>query len=228
MLSRLAVSTILLVGLALVSGCSTGVPRTADPSSGDYYTEVEYQKLSKDQRAAYCAALDAEYQKQLGCVDKATSDLEKEGLAIRDLESELAMLNPKLDSLRSEVNGIEREIAYFEGLPKMYVVQRGDFLRKISGLETIYAGEPRWKRIYRANRSLIKNPNLIYPDQELTIPREWPHSHTVVDGESLWQIANYWEIYGDGKMWARIYEANKDVVKSPDLIRPGLVLAIPR
>jgi nucleoid-associated protein YgaU len=228
MLSRLAVIMILPVGLALVSGCSTGVPRTADPSRGDYYTEEEYQKLSKDQRATYCAALDAEYQKQQECVDKAKSDLEKEGLAARDLESELAMQSPKLEALQSEVRGLESEVAYFEGLPNVYVVQRGDFLYKISGFETIYADPLKWKRIYRANKEDIKNPNLIYPDQELAIPREWPHSYTVREGESLWKIAGYWEIYGDGRMWPKLYEANKDAIKSPDLIRPGLTIDIPR
>ena len=89
----------------------------------------------------------------------------------------------------------------------------------------------KWKRIWRANKDLIEgfhDPNLIYPDWELAIPRDWPYAHTVKEGESLWQIARYWETYGDGRMWQRIYEANQDLIKDPNLIRPGWVLTVPR
>ena len=74
----------------------------------------------------------------------------------------------------------------------------------------------------------VADPNLIYPDWDLKIPRDWPYSYTVKDGENLWQIARYWEVYGEGPMWTRIYEANQDKIKDPNLIRPGWVLTIPR
>ena len=63
---------------------------------------------------------------------------------------------------------------------------------------------------------------------ELVIPRDWPRSHTVVDGENLWMIAKRWEIYGDGRIWTRIFEANGDVLSDPNMIRPGQTLTIPR
>lgn len=231
MLTRLAVSLVLLVALALATGCAPGVQRMADPSAGDFYTEEEYQKLSKDQREAYCAALLAEHRAMEDCVAQAAANLDKEERAIGDLQGELEALNPRLMAMKSEVEGLEREIAYFEGLPRVYMVEKGDFLYKISGMETIYADPIKWKRIWRANKGVIDgfdDPNLIYPDWELKIPREWPHSHTVREGESLWQIARYWEVYGDGRMWTQIYEANKGQIKDPNLIQPGWVLTIPR
>ncbi|MGQ0538697.1 MAG: LysM peptidoglycan-binding domain-containing protein [Gemmatimonadaceae bacterium] len=51
-------------------------------------------------------------------------------------------------------------------------------------------------------------------------------SYTVAQGDTLWKIAK--ERYGDGAKWKRIYEANKDVIKNPDLIHPGQVFKIPR
>ncbi len=228
MLRRITVVLVLLVALALVTGCGSGVQRTADPREGDFYTEEEYQKLSKDQREAYCAELLGEYEDMQDSAAQARDNIAAEGRAIGDLETEMARLQPELMGLRGEVEALEGEIAWYEGLPRVYVVQKGDFLYKIAEMDEIYADPLKWKRIYRANRALIQDPNLIYPDWELTIPRDWPHSYTVGRGESLWRIAGYWEIYGNSKMWSVIYEANKDQIKNPDMIQPGMVLMIPR
>lgn len=51
---------------------------------------------------------------------------------------------------------------------KTYTVVAGDSLSKIAKRE--YGDANEWKRIYEANRHIIKNPDLIYPGQELTIP----------------------------------------------------------
>jgi len=231
MLYRSSLALVLLVALALVTGCGPKVERVADPRGGDFYTEEEFQRLSKDQREAYCAKLLDAYQDGEGCVDAGRSNLTKEAKAVADLEGELTGMNPRLMSLRSEVESLENEIAYFEGLPRVYTVAKGDFLYKISGFEEIYADPLKWKRIWRANKDVIAgfaDPNLIYPDWELAIPREWPHSYTVQGGESLWRIASYWEVYDDGRMWGRIYEANKDAIGNPDVIQPGQILTIPR
>jgi nucleoid-associated protein YgaU len=50
-------------------------------------------------------------------------------------------------------------------------------------------------------------------------------TYTVAAGDSLSKIAK--QLYGDAKAWQRIYEANKDQIKNPDLIHPGQVLKIP-
>ena len=50
-------------------------------------------------------------------------------------------------------------------------------------------------------------------------------TYTVVKGDSLSKIAK--EYYGDAKEWRKIYEANTERIKNPDLIQPGWVLTIP-
>jgi nucleoid-associated protein YgaU len=50
-------------------------------------------------------------------------------------------------------------------------------------------------------------------------------TYVVVKGDSLSKIAK--REYGDVKEWRRIYEANRDVVKDPDLIYPGQTLRLP-
>ena len=50
-------------------------------------------------------------------------------------------------------------------------------------------------------------------------------THTVAKGDSLSKIAK--QFYGDAKQWKKIFEANKDTIKNPDLIFPGQVIKIP-
>jgi nucleoid-associated protein YgaU len=50
-------------------------------------------------------------------------------------------------------------------------------------------------------------------------------TYTVVAGDSLSKIAK--RFYGDANQWKRIFEANRDVIKNPDLIRPGQTFKIP-
>lgn len=56
-------------------------------------------------------------------------------------------------------------------------------------------------------------------------PIETEKKYTVVAGDSLSKIAK--REYGDAGEWRRIYEANRDIVKDPDLIHPGQQLRIP-
>jgi len=50
-------------------------------------------------------------------------------------------------------------------------------------------------------------------------------TYTVKAGDNLSKIAK--EVYGDASQWRRIHEANKDIVKNPDLIHPGQTLKLP-
>ena len=51
---------------------------------------------------------------------------------------------------------------------KLYEVVSGDSLSKIAKRE--YGDANEWKRIYEANRDLLKDPDKIYPGQKLKIP----------------------------------------------------------
>jgi len=49
--------------------------------------------------------------------------------------------------------------------------------------------------------------------------------HEVKKGESLWKIAE--QYYGDGSLHTKIFEANRDILKDPNLIKVGQKLRIP-
>jgi len=50
-------------------------------------------------------------------------------------------------------------------------------------------------------------------------------TYTVVAGDNLSKIAK--NFYGDANKWKKIFEANRDIIKNPDLIKPGQTLKIP-
>jgi nucleoid-associated protein YgaU len=213
---------------ALLAGCGGGVDRQANVAAGDYFTAEEFEKLSKEQRDAYCDDLASMKQRFEEQAAQAESEAQTAQGAIPGLEQQLGKIDAQLSSVEGEVRELERQVQEWKTRPRQYTVERGDSLWKISGKERIYGDPVRWPRIYRANRDQIVDPNLIYPGWVLNIPRGMPREHTVAQGEFLSLIASYWEIYGSAQRWPDIYEANKDQISDPDLIFPDQVLRIPR
>ena len=134
-------------------------------------------------------------------------------------------LNRRFTAMGEAIDRARRTSGYYED---SYVVRRGDSLSRISGYDFIYGDTSKWGIIYRANRDQISNPNLIYPDQTLKIPRGLPTTWKVYRGESLWRIASYPEVYNSGARWPVIYRANQDQIRDPNLIYPNQVFIIPR
>jgi nucleoid-associated protein YgaU len=63
------------------------------------------------------------------------------------------------------------------------------------------------------------------PEPTSTAGTSSSRTYVVVKGDSLSKIAKH--EYGDAAKWRRIYEANQDTIKDPDLIYPGQTLKIP-
>ncbi len=63
------------------------------------------------------------------------------------------------------------------------------------------------------------------PAPKAPAPTPQVEVYTVVAGDSLSKIAKRY--YGDANLWRRIFEANRDQIQNPDLIRPGQKLKIP-
>lgn len=52
-----------------------------------------------------------------------------------------------------------------------------------------------------------------------------PHSVTIREGETLWAVAR--ETYGDPLLYIRVFQANREQIRNPDLIYPGQVFTLP-
>ena len=82
-------------------------------------------------------------------------------------------------------------------------------------------GKPDFSKVQGGGSSTAPSPAPTEPMVESRAER----TYTVVQGDSLSKIAK--REYGDANAWNRIYEANRDIIKNPDLIYPGQTLKIP-
>lgn len=122
-------------------------------------------------------------------------ELYKRKAELDDFDTELATMRADQKSALTEfMNKIERIDQKIKSVRSSivvpyvmsYVVQRGDNLWKISGKSDIYDDPFKWTDIYKANKETISSwqrkynavlkegqeeADLIYPDQEFTIPR---------------------------------------------------------
>jgi len=99
---------------------------------------------------------------------EANAKAEEEQVKIESLKAQLSELDQAIADIEAEIKAKEEEIR------NTYVVKPGDWLSKLAEYPDVYGwgNYARWKEIYNANKDLIKDPNLIYPDWKLKIPRE--------------------------------------------------------
>lgn len=232
-MKRIARNGLLLVAalallVAFSSGCGGSKGRSVDVSSGEYYSEAEYTELSNKEKEAYCAALEGELSQLQGDVDTRQAELQATRQQIESLRNQIAPVERELLRIESDIRALSGQVATYEAMPREWRIQSGECLWIIAGHEEIYADPIKWPRVFRANTDKIDDPEWIYPDTVLVIPRDWPRAHRVALDESLSLIASYWEVYGNPMDWTHLFEANKDAIRDPDIIIPEQLLSIPR
>jgi len=102
-----------------------------------------------------------------------------------------------------------------------YVKEEGGKLHIGGTVETPYQKDQMWDEIKRLGG---ENPADVVADIKVTVS-DYYHKHTVQNGESLSKIAKHY--YDNASKYTAIFEANRDVLKNPDLIHPGQELVIP-
>ena len=65
----------------------------------------------------------------------------------------------------------------------------------------------------------VERPVVAGTKEELT-------DYKVQKGETLQKISQ--KLYGTTKKWKKLFDINKDVLKSPDKIRPGMTIKVPK
>lgn len=227
-LSIIRLSAAVAASALLFVGCSGTKGRHIDVTAGEYYSQDEYAELSNKEKEAYCSALESELGTLQGEVEAKHEELTATREQIEKLRNEIAPIERELLRIDSDIRTLTSQVAELEALPESWNIQSGECLWIIAGYEDVYSDPVKWPRIYRANTDKIMDPEWIYPDTVLVIPRDWPRQHLVALDESLSLIASYWEVYGNPMEWTRLFEANKDRIQDPHLIEPEQVLAIPR
>ena len=73
--------------------------------------------------------------------------------------------------------------------------------------------------------SAVEDHLLVITPEPIAPPEPEKQFYTVKKGDYLSKIAK--QVYGDARKYPVIFEANKPMLKDPDLIYPGQVLVIP-
>ena len=101
------------------------------------------------------------------------------------------------------------------------VKEEGGQLKVWGTAATPYEKNLLWDEIKRVGG---ENPSDIMADIKVADSSVFAR-HTVASGESLSKIAKHY--YGNAMKYPTIFEANKHILKNPDIIHPGQELVIP-
>ena len=225
--SYLQLTLMMGAALLLVIGCSSS-SKQVNIQDGEYYSEDEYEELSKGDKESYCSNLSRELNGLNSHIEERNEVLKATEDKIQNLRKELGPVERELLRTNSDIRTLESQIEALEELPETWIIQPGECLWNIAGYDDIYADPVKWPRLWRGNMDIIEDPEWIWPDTVLVVPRTWPKMHTVQPDEYLSLIAGYWEVYGNPLEWTKLFEANKDRISYPELIQPDQVLTIPR
>ncbi len=93
--------------------------------------------------------------------------------AIKAANKAVANTNNAIDKINRLAEKLRREREEEEKRRevKTYRVKRGDSLMAIAAKASVYGNASLWKKLFKANRDKIKNPNLIHPGLVLSVPK---------------------------------------------------------
>ncbi len=122
---------------------------------------AQEEKYTEEEALALIAAYEAREA-------EANVKMEEEQAKVESLKAQLSELDKAIADIEAEIKAKEEEIR------NTYVVKPGDWLSKLAEYPEVYGwgNYARWKEIFNANKDLIKDPDLIYPNWKLKIPRE--------------------------------------------------------
>ena len=222
--------------------------KTLDESIASLTSQIDQVQVIIDRINEEILALVGATEAKVKAFGQRLDDLLRQLRGLKELAPE------ELQRRRGELKAAAMELAELEGsqistLPEMaakivrahkllndltmrapdqitYEVMKGDHLWGIASKPEIYEDPYMWPRIYRANRTLINDPDLIYPKQMLTVPiAVGENQYLVTSGDFLSKIAA--AVYNEPTMWHKIYKANAGQIVEPNLVFPAQVLEIP-
>ncbi len=174
---------IMMLVLGLVAGCAstpdsgeadqaTAEQAIADAKSANAQAkkmDAAWRDTDKIIKSAEKALADGDYAKATELANKAQRQAEN---AMAQAKSETNRLVDSGALSSGAAAAMEDASASMAGGADSYQVVTGDNLWNISGKDSIYANPYQWPLIYKANRSQIKDADLIYPGQVFDIDRD--------------------------------------------------------
>jgi nucleoid-associated protein YgaU len=190
------------------------------------WEEYEAQLLSWQQREMAAKAAIAQEEGAIANIKAEIAAMDQKIAGItQQMYDLLGITQVDVDRLEDEMGGIMGHIDQLKKMSSQDLEFRRD---EIDGIETDINGLKAWPAAgLPAMQRKIGGLRNALAELRAKLPK-LPRTYTVVKGECLYVISGYSQIYDDPLKWPRIYRANRDKIKDPNLIYPGWVLDIPR
>jgi nucleoid-associated protein YgaU len=175
--------------------------------------------------------------------DEWEAEMKKYTEAKENAMSEKTSLETEISGLKAKQAELQSYDACMDELYQMVGASKADvanFATKVAQLELNINNKTSPKKDRQAELDLLKANKISALPQffdkvhnqlqrALDAWMEKPAEvmYTVVKGDCLWNIAKKKDHYGNGFAWPKIYNANKDKIKDPDLIFPKQVFKVP-
>ncbi len=195
-----------------------------------------YKEMSMDE---YKAEL-AKWQQREADAKKAIAEQES---CIEQQKAELARLDEEINNVQNEIyalletdaagykayleslNQLESDLQGFVSLAPEEIYTRKDELDAFKK-RLDEAKKDKRSLTTEAQNKISAIENLIAQAENKAKPAA-AGRYEVQRGDYLWKIAKRPDVYGDPYAWMRIYTANRDQIKDPNLIYPQQVFRIP-
>lgn len=190
------------------------------------WEDYESQLLSWQQREAQAKATIAQEEERIEQIKAEISALdEKIKKTTQQTYDLLGITQADVDRLDGDIQEIRGHIVRLKRMSSEQLEFKRD---EIDGIETDIEGLKVWPAAkLPVMKEKIDGLRKALAELRMKLPK-LPRTYTVVKGECLYIISGYAQIYNDPLKWPRIYRANRDKIKDPNLIYPGWVLDIPR
>ncbi len=173
-------------------------------------------------------------QSQLDMVNTNISSLKKSmDAAKKNLKDCQDAIHGMLGANDADIDAFRQKLGVLEGkvrqMKKMSNDELADSRDKVEALEAQLNALRKNKialipEFFNKILTLAKDIKGLYREKKI---RSYTVGTWAEDRDCLWNISGKMEIYGDPFQWPKIWQANQDIVRNPDIIHPGQVLTLP-
>ncbi len=219
----------IILGMILFSGSIllAQLPPTSKPDAELTKKEAELRIQDFEMRVN---ALELKYNDLNAKYSLLQTDLKNANQALIDCREEskrlLGVTDAEIEAFAQRLGVLEGKVRAMRGLSDDQLADRTADIRMLEDEWTAMKGNkiaimpqffPRMVQVGKDIKGLYREKKI--------------NSYTVgtwaEDKDCLWNISGKMEIYGDPFQWPKIWQANTDKVRNPDIIFPGQVLMIP-
>lgn len=178
-------------------------------------------------------------QYQIDSLNKSITGLKDEGSQLdKETEQLWNEIYAAIGTDKAGVDEMKKKLSDLEMRINDYAKESDEALsKKVAELEALKGEVDANKNDKRYALSEIFNKvndlsnrceQLIQRGKNYRPPKPAHDTYVVVSGDYLWRISGKRDIYADPFQWMKIYSANRDQIRNPDLIFPRQSFIIPR